>query len=153
MVFVLDANKRPQPMVHPAVARKLLRDGKAAVFKRQPFTIIRKDAMTKQEISYRIKIDYGSRHTGICILDRERVLWLAQIEHRTDIRGVIEKRRNYRRRRRCMNLRYRKARFNHRTRTEKWLPPSLMSRVNNVMTWVIRLCRIAPINSVSYENV
>lgn len=39
-VFVLDSNKEPLNLTHPARARKLLKTGKAAVFKRYPFTII-----------------------------------------------------------------------------------------------------------------
>ena len=41
-VFVLDNQKQPLMPCKPARARKLLRDGKAAVFRRFPFTIILK---------------------------------------------------------------------------------------------------------------
>ena len=61
-VFVVDANKQPLDPVHPARARVLLSQGKAAVLKRFPFTIILKvarDAPVVEEL--RIKIDPGSR--------------------------------------------------------------------------------------------
>ncbi len=38
MVFVLDINRKPLSPCHEAVARKLLKQGKAAIFKRYPFT-------------------------------------------------------------------------------------------------------------------
>ena len=38
-VFVLDAQKRPLNPIQPGMARKLLTTGKAAVFRRYPFTI------------------------------------------------------------------------------------------------------------------
>jgi hypothetical protein len=38
-VFVLDTQKLPLNPIHPAHARLLLTQGKAAVFKRYPFTI------------------------------------------------------------------------------------------------------------------
>ena len=38
-VFVLDTKKQPLDPVHPGQARLLLDSGKAAVFKRSPFTI------------------------------------------------------------------------------------------------------------------
>ena len=41
-VFVLDTQKRPLDPVHPGHARLLLKEGKAAIFRRYPFTIIRK---------------------------------------------------------------------------------------------------------------
>ena len=44
-VFVVDTNRTPLDPCHPATARKLLRDGKAAVYKRFPFTIILKCAV------------------------------------------------------------------------------------------------------------
>ena len=45
-VFVLDTEKRPLSPCHPARARKLLTEGKAAVFRRYPFTIILKRVAT-----------------------------------------------------------------------------------------------------------
>ena len=42
MVFVLDSDKTPLDMCHPAKARKLLRERKAAVYRKAPFTIILK---------------------------------------------------------------------------------------------------------------
>ena len=141
-------------MCHPAKARKLLRDGKAAIYRKEPFTIIlTKIADKPARDDYRLKIDYGSRHTGLAVLKGSKVCWLGQIEHRTNIAELLEKRANYRRRRRSANLRYRKPRFKHRTKPKDWLPPSLMSRVNNIKTFVTRLMTYLPLGAISYENV
>src|SRR5208283_5477819 len=43
--------------------------------------------------------------------------------------------------------------FRHRTREEGWLPPSLQSRVDNVMAWVARYRRWAPITQIVVETV
>lgn len=153
MVFVIDASKKPLDMCHPAKARKLLRDGKAKIYRKEPFTIIlTKEIEKPAENSYRLKIDYGSRHTGLAILKGVKVCWLGQLEHRTNIKELLDKRRGYRRRRRNANLRYRKERFN-RAKFKGWLPPSLMSRVNNIKTFIIRLIRMLPLGAISYENV
>ena len=154
MVFVIDADKKPLDMCHPARARKLLRGGKAAIYRKEPFTIILKKK-TEESVkkSYRLKIDYGSRHTGLAILKDSKVCWLGQIEHRINIKDLLDKRRGYRRRRRNANLRYRKTRFMFRTKPEGWLPPSLMSRVNNIRTFVKRLITYLPLGNISYENV
>lgn len=169
MIFVIDTNKQPLDMCHPAKARKLLKEGKASVWRKSPFTIILKREITdvptteKTQISnvsessvskvYALKIDYGSRHTGLAILKGNKVCWLGQLEHRTDIKTRMDKRRGYRRRRRNANLRYRKPRFLNRTRPEGWLPPSLRSRVNNIHTFITRLQKIVPLASIIYENV
>ncbi|HBK21154.1 MAG TPA: hypothetical protein DDZ60_01145 [Planktothrix sp. UBA10369] len=39
-VLVIDANKQPLSPCHPSVARKLLNQGRAWVYRRYPFTII-----------------------------------------------------------------------------------------------------------------
>ena len=57
MVFALDSDKTPLDMCHPARARKLLWDGKAAVYRKAPLTIILKRKVEdppKQD--YRLKI-------------------------------------------------------------------------------------------------
>jgi len=41
----------------------------------------------------------------------------------------------------------------NRQRNESWLPPTLQSRVDNIETWVRRLCKLCPITAISYENV
>lgn len=154
MVFVIDKDKKPLDMCHPARARKLLSSGKAAVYRRHPFTIILKYAVEDENpTGCRLKIDYGSRHTGLALLKGNRVLWLAVIHHRTDIKGNLDKRRGYRRRRRTSNIRYRKPRFDNRRRSKGWLPPSLQSRVDNIATWARRLRSLCPITEISYENV
>lgn len=154
MVFVLDTNKRPLAPCHEAVARKLLKQGKAAIYRRFPFTIILKRSVDESEIetTYRLKIDYGSRHTGLAILRGQEMVWLGQLDHRTDIKERMDKRRAFRRARRNRKTRYRKPRFLNRKRKEGWLPPSLESRVQNIKTWVNRLQELCPIGYISYEN-
>lgn len=155
MVFVLNKNKKPLNPCHPAKARKLLKQGKAVIHKKYPFTIRLKelkDDYTKTE--YRLKIDYGSHHTGLAILkNNKEVIWLAELQHKTNVKKKMDDRRNFRRRRRTANLRYRKPRFNNRKGQEGRLPPSLQSRVGNIKTWVNRLMKLCLITHVSYENV
>ena len=64
-VFVLDTQKRPLDPVHPGHARLLLKEGKAAIFRRYPFSIIRKAAGSAAPPEpLRVKIDPGSKTTG-----------------------------------------------------------------------------------------
>ena len=56
--------------VHPGRARMLLSQGKAAVLKRSPFTIILKCAVQSPVVeSLRIKLDPGSKITGLAIVN------------------------------------------------------------------------------------
>ncbi|MCT7973704.1 RNA-guided endonuclease IscB [Laspinema olomoucense] len=153
-VFVLDTNKKPCNPVHPAVARKLLNLGKAAVFRRYPFTIIAKEESKDEVKKLRIKIDPGAKTTGLAIVSETNIVWCAELEHRGfQIREKLNDRRTLRRSRRNRKTRYRKARFLNRKRPKGWLPPSLMSRVYNIESWVKKLCRLAPISAISQELV
>jgi len=61
-VFVLDTEKRPLDPIHSAQARQLLRNKKAAVFRRFPFTIILKESRPDSAVSkLRVKIDPGAK--------------------------------------------------------------------------------------------
>ena len=157
-VFVLDKNKKPLMPCHPARARQLLKGGKAAVFRRFPFTIILKHREGGDVQNIRFKIDPGSKNSGIAlVIDGKRgskVIWAGVIEHRGDqIKRDLEKRRAIRRNRRNRKTRYRKPRFLNRSRPKGWLPPSLESRVENIVTWVRRSIKWCPINALSLETV
>jgi hypothetical protein len=82
-VFVLDRNKRQLDPVHPGKARRLLCTGKAAVFRRYPFTIILKEAYPDIPVrDLELKLDPGSQVTGIAIVQGTKVIFGAEIEHR-----------------------------------------------------------------------
>ncbi|MGD1705110.1 RNA-guided endonuclease IscB [Dapis sp. BLCC M229] len=153
-VFVLDTNKKPCNRVHPAVARKLLTEGKAAVFRRYPFTIILKEECKDEVKELRVKIDPGAKTTGLAVVSDSNIVWCAELEHRGfQIRDKLNDRRTQRCNRRNRKTRYRKPRFFNRKRPKGWLPPSLMSRVYNIESWVKKLCRLAPITAISQELV
>jgi 5-methylcytosine-specific restriction endonuclease McrA len=155
-VFVLDKNREPLNPTHPARARKLLRTGKASVFKRYPFTIILHDREVSNSTTTecRLKIDPGAKTTGFAILQDTVVIWAAELTHRGfTIRDALTSRRQLRRTRRNRKTRYRAARFKNRRRPRGWLPPSLMSRVYNILTWVRRLSKLCPIATISQELV
>lgn len=154
MVFVLDKNKHPLMGCSHARARILLKTGRAAVFKRFPFTIILKDRVGGYAQRVRVKIDPGSKTTGIAVVRENTVVFGLNIEHRGEtIRNQIESRRMIRRQRRSRKTRYRQPRFENRQRCKGWLPPSILSRIANMETWVKRLQRLIPVFSLSLESV
>lgn len=154
-VFIIDQNKQPLNPIPPARARELLTKQKAAVFRMYPFTIILKHTVLNPVPKpLTIKLDPGSKVTGLAILEGKNVVWAAEIEHRGGIiKNSLLTRRSLRRGRRNRKTRYRPARFNNRKRKEGWLPPSLMHRVLTTKTLVKRLCRYAPITQIAMELV
>ncbi|MCC2692860.1 RNA-guided endonuclease IscB [Nodularia sp. LEGE 04288] len=156
-VFVLDTNERPLNPIHPAQARQLLRNKKAAVFRGFPFTLILKESRPDCPVSsLRLKLDPGAKTTGIVLVDDTtgEVVFAAELKHRGfAIRDALTSRRQLRRGRRARKTRYRKPRFLNRTRPQGWLAPSLQSRIENIKTWVKKLGKFAPIEAISQELV
>lgn len=155
-VFVLDAEKKPLMPCHPARARELLRKGKAAVYRRFPFTIILKDRTGGDVQPIAVKVDPGSKVTGIAVIaetdEAKKVVFAAEIEHRgTKIKAALESRQSIRRNRRNRKTRYRKPRFDNRTRPKGQLRPSIESRVANILTWVTKIRRFCPVTAISQE--
>ncbi len=157
-VFVLSSERKPLMPCTPARARRLLRDKKAAVFRMQPFTIILKFRADGETQPIEFKTDPGSKTTGIALVAAFKMglclIWAANLAHRGHaIRDNLESRRSLRRGRRGRKTRYRQARFLNRSKPKGWLPPSLVSRVDNLRTWYGRLLGYAPITSAEIETV
>ncbi|HEY9636432.1 MAG TPA: RNA-guided endonuclease IscB [Coleofasciculaceae cyanobacterium] len=153
-VLVLDTNRKPLNPCTPGVARGLLKSGKAKVFRRFPFTITLDKQVPDNPEPMQLKLDPGSKVTGIALVQGEKVVWGAELAHRgQQIKDALESRRALRRGRRNRKTRYRQARFLNRTRPKGWLAPSLQHRVETTLTWVNRLCRYAPVTCVSQELV
>jgi 5-methylcytosine-specific restriction endonuclease McrA len=158
-IVVLDTNKQPLMPCHPARARKLLAAGKAAVYRRYPFTIILKYAVDEPKTqSVAVKLDPGSKTTGISVVAQFGrgwvVLWAANLHHRgQQVKRNLDRRRAVRRSRRNRQTRYRAPRFNNRTRPDGWLAPSLKSRVDNVFHWTRKMVGLAPVSRIEIETM
>ena len=174
-VFVLDTNKTPLAPCHEDRARRLLKSGKTAIYRRYPFTIILKRAVENPHEMHsvpqskmavwepnafvpdlRIKLDPGSRTTGIAVVDEAsgKVVFAAELSHRGHtIKESLDSRRAIRRSRRNRKTHYRQARWRNRRRVIGWLPPSLLSRIANTLTWVARLSCLCRITNISMELV
>ena len=156
MVFVLNRSKKPLDMISNAEARILIRKKLAVIHKIYPFTIrLRDNSCGSQDRAYTVKIDPGSRHTGIAIVDdKDQVAMLAEIEHRGHlIKKDLDSRRAVRRKRRSRKTRYRPVRFLNRTRPQGWLPPSIKSRAENVINFIRKYKKLINIDKVMIESV
>ena len=156
MVLVIDKHKRPCNTISAAYARILLFNKQAVIHKRYPFTIrLRNDNAVLKDRNYTIKIDPGSRATGIVVTDdQDSVVMLAELEHRGHIiKRNLDSRRAIRHFRRQRKTRYRAARFLNRTRLQGWLAPSVKSRADNVINFIKKYKKFININKIMIENV
>ena len=143
-------------MISNAEARILIRKKLAVIHKVYPFTIrLRDNSCVSNDKSYTVKLDPGSKHTGIAITDdKDQVVMLAEIEHRGHlIKKDLSSRRAVRKSRRQRKTRYREARFLNRTRPEGWLAPSIKSRADNVINFIKKYKKVLNITKVMIENV
>ena len=163
-VFVLDQRKRPLMPCSERRARLLLSRKRAVVHRLWPFTIRLKDRSRErsQVQPVALKLDPGSKTTGMALVrvdqtqegEVHHALHLADLTHRGEVvHRALQQRAGYRRRRRSANLRHRPARFKHRVRPKGWLPPSLRSRLGNVLTWACRYGRWTPLSRIEIERV
>ena len=156
MVFVLNRSKKPLDMISHAEARILLKNKQAVVHKIYPFTIrLRDNSAVSKDRAYTVKLDPGSKHTGMAITDdNDSVVMLAEIEHRGHlIKKDLDSRRIVRNSRRQRKTRYRESRFLNRTKPKGWLTPSVKSRADNVINFIKKYKKLLNINKVMIENV
>ena len=164
MVFVLDRHKKPLMPCTPKRARLLLARGRAVVHRVKPFVIRLRDRRVQDSVLQEsvLKIDPGSRTSGMTLVRAEatpggevhHALFCSEVQHRGEaVHREKQTQRNARRRRRSANLRHRAPRFANRTVAKGWLPPSLRSRVDNILTWTRRYGRWLPISRIEVERV
>ena len=177
-VYVINKNGNPLMPCKPAKARKLLRDKKAKVVSRCPFTIqlLWDCEENVQEVT--VGIDKGSSVTGFsCVrfvqprtvryahrrlrltgafagsrLGNGKILMSGEIHHRTDIKDKMDARRANRRNRRNRKW-YRPKRFLNRASSKRSgrLPPSIKANAEEVIR-VVRQVPL-PISHIVVEDV
>ena len=143
-------------MITNAEARILIKKKLAVIHKVYPFTIRLKDnSCVSNDRAYTVKLDPGSRHTGVAIVDdKDQVVMLAEIEHRGHlIKRNMDSRRAVRRHRRNRNTRYRPARFLNRKIPKGWLAPSVKSRADNVINFIKKYKKLINIDRIMIEHV
>ncbi len=156
-VFVLDKRKQPLMPCTEKRARLLLNRRRAVVVRAYPFTIRLKDRVGGNTQPLRLKIDPGSKTTGVAVVreqgQAQHVLTLMELAHRgRQISKSLDQRRGFRRHRRSQ-LRHRAPRFLNRTKPKGWLAPSLQHRVDTTWSLVSRIRTLAPVVAISQELV
>jgi len=152
MVYVLNKNGQPlMPTENHAKVRVLLKQGKAKVVNKCPFTIQLLYSSTNYTQKVTLGVDSGSKHIGISATTKDRVLFESDVELRNDIVDLLSTRRELRRSRRNRKLRYRKPRFNNRRRKDGWLAPSVRQKVDSHLTMIAKVHKILPISNIIVE--
>ena len=155
MVYVISKNGHPlMPTMRHGKVRRMLKENKATVVKRCPFTIqlLYEAEENVQEIS--LGVDAGSKHIGLSATTEKIELYAAEVELRTDITKLLSQRREMRRSRRNRKTRHRKPRFYNRAHSKKkgWLSPTIRQKIECHFKAVEEVHKILPITNVIVET-
>ena len=165
-VLVVDKNGQPLMPCLSSRVRKLRQHHRTRVYCMNPFTIQILDRTVDDCVLQQteIKLDPGSKTTGfaLCVKGSVRGWFVVQaihIEHRSaQIRDGLTSRRRIRRSRRQRKTRYRAPRFNNRARKPRvsqgysvWLPPSVVSRIENIVNLCSKFSKCFPAQKVAGE--
>jgi hypothetical protein len=133
MVYVINKNGNPLMPCKEAKARKLLRDGKAKVIRKNPFTIKLLWDCEENVQEVVAGMDTGSKKIGCSAIANGKVVYQSEIEIRQDVSKKMKQRKMYRRNRRYMKTRYRKPRWQNRAsmKKEDRLAPSIKSKLDS----------------------
>jgi 5-methylcytosine-specific restriction endonuclease McrA len=134
----------------PRRAKWLLKDGKATVKERCPFTIQLTYATGENTQPIKLGIDIGFKKIGFSANTDTLEVISGMVILRQDVSKMIEERRMYRRTRRG-RLGYRPTRFNNRKRPEDWLAPSIKHRLDSHIRLFHKLATLLPINLKKVE--
>ena len=156
-MFVYVISKDGQPLMPTSrfgKVRRLLKNKKAKVVSRCPFTIkllYEPESLVVQEIV--LGQDTGSKHVGTACVADNKVLYQSEITLRDDIKKKMESRRIFRRNRRQRKTRYRKHRILNRANSTKKdrLPPSVRNKVQSHVDEIEFCKKILPVSKIVLE--
>ena len=155
LVYVLKQNRQPlMPTERFGKVRRLLKEKKAKVVRREPFTIrLLYEPETDVVQECYCGVDTGSKHIGVAVVGNDRVLYQSQTELRSDIKKKMDARRAFRRNRRNRKTRYRKKRFLNRKNSirENRLPPSVKHKVQAHIDEIEFCKKILPVSDLILE--
>ena len=154
-VYVLNINGQSlMPTSRFGKVRRLLKDNKAKIVHKEPFTIkllYEPETSVIQEVV--LGQDTGSKHIGTACVANNEVLYQSQVELRTDIKSKMDSRRQFRKLRRYRKTRYRKPRFLNRANSTKKdrLPPSVRHKVQAHIDEIEFCKKILPASKIALE--
>ena len=150
-VFVKNQRGEPLMPTRPRKARILLKEGKAKVIQRTPFTIQLCYATGETRQAITLGVDSGFKHIGISAVSEIEELFASEVQLRNDLVALNSERRQYRRSRRNRKTRYRKPRFFNRKKPQGWLAPSLQHKLDSHKKVIAQLCQSLPISKIVIE--
>lgn len=155
MVYILSKDNKPLMPCTNVIARLLLKQGKAKVKKREPFTIKLTYEATEYTQSLTLGVDTGSGTFGTAVsTDDGKIVYMSKVIVRNDIPDKMKQRASYRRNRRSKKTRHRKARWLNRKNSIKKdrFSPTMTSKLYSHVKEIEHVKSILPISTLVLET-
>lgn len=156
MVYVLNQDGQPlMPTNRHGKVKHLLKQGKAKVVRRCPFTIKLLYESTNHTQNLTLGVDTGSGTIGTAVSDDNgNIVYMSKVVVRNDITDKMVQRAKYRRNRRNRKTRYRKARWLNRKNSIKSdrFSPTMISKFHSHIKEIEFIKFILPITTLVLET-
>jgi len=155
MVYVIAQDGKPLMPCSNVIARLLLKQGKAKVKKREPFTIKLTYETTHYTQDLTLGVDTGSGTIGTAVSKNNGdIVYMSEVVVRNDIANKMAQRAKYRRDRRNRKTRYRKARWLNRANSIKRdrFSPTMQSKLRSHVREIEYIKSILPITKIVFET-
>ena len=152
VTFVVSKDRKPlMPTFNIRKVRKLLKCGKAVIFKHEPFTVqlTYETGSGTQDIEFREDTGYGT--AGVSVASAKHEYASEEREFLADEKQKHASQLKIRRTRRNRK-RYRAPRFNNRKRDKGWLPPSLKNKADRHVDIFKMYASVCPITHAVFET-
>ena len=155
MVYVISQDGKPLMPCSNTIARLLLKQGKAKVKRREPFTIKLTYETTSYTQDLTLGVDTGSGTIGTAVSkNNDDIVYISEIIVRNDITDKMTQRAKYRRNRRNRKTRYRKAKWLNRANSIKndRFSPTMQSKLHSHVKEIEYIKSILPITKLVFET-
>ena len=154
MVYVISKGGKPLMPCANVIARLLLKQKKAKVLRRTPFTIKLLYETTTYTQEVVVGVDTGSSKLGCAATSNGNVLYVSEVEVRNDITKKMKQRASFRRTRRGRKLRYRKPRWLNRKNSIKKdkFSPTMRSKFDSHEKEINFVKKILPVSKIIIET-
>lgn len=155
MVYVISKDNTPLMPCSNAIARLLLKQNKAKVKRKTPFTIKLLYDTTNYTQNLTLGVDTGSGTIGTAVSDDNGdIVYMSKVLVRNDVTDKVTQRAKYRRNRRNRKTRYRKARWLNRKNSIKSdrFSPTMISKLHSHIKEIEFIKSILPITTLVLET-
>lgn len=156
MVYVIGQNGQPlMPTSRHGKVKHLLKDGKAKVIRKCPFTIklLYKSTTYTQNLTLGQDTGSGMHGNAVCT-ENGAIVYMSKVTVRNDITDKMAQRAKYRRNRRNRKTRYRKPRFLNRRNSIKnnRFSPTMTGKIHSHAKEIEFVKSILPITKIVLET-